>query len=209
MLTKNEINMARELTKKIQVQGDLIAKVLCNMTGSEWFECVEFLPSPTGEKGISITVRNDVFGMVRTRVKWFPEEYLSKSEAELVYELNRRREMESRRKEAEERAEKVAKEREKEEAAKKRYQMFLELKKEFEGVEDKQLQKGRQMVDDDRFSVEQVLEIGRRFQQEDRWYGAHYDTVKLLCDTIEKLYAEVQKCQNIHLQDEEYNEVGN
>jgi hypothetical protein len=54
--------------------------------------------------------------------------------------------------------------------------------------------KGRRMVDDDRFSVEEVLEIGRRFQQEDRWHGAHYDTAKLLCDTIEKLYAEVKKC---------------
>lgn len=54
--------------------------------------------------------------------------------------------------------------------------------------------KGIRMVDDDRFSVEQVLEIGRRFQQEDRWHGAHFDTAKLLCDTIEKLYAEVKKC---------------
>lgn len=145
MLTKNEINMARELTKKIQVQGDLIAKVLCNMTGSEWFECVEFLPSPTGEKGISITIRNDVFGMARTRAEWFPEEYLSKSEAELVYELNCRREEEKRQKEAEELAEKEAKEREEEEARKKRYQMFLELTKEFQGKEDKKARKMKEV----------------------------------------------------------------
>ena len=137
MLTKNEIIMAEELTWKLRDQGDLIAKVLCDMTRDEFFEDVKFLPAPTGEKGIAITIHNDAFGMVRTRVVWFPEEYLSKSEAELVYELNRRHEEERRRKEAEERAEKEAKEREKEEAAKKRYQMFLELKKEFEGKEDK------------------------------------------------------------------------
>lgn len=137
MLTKSEIDMARELTEKLRDQGDLIAKVLCDMTGKEWFDRVEFLPAPTGEKGISITIHNDDFGMVRTRAEWFPEEYLSKSEAELVYELNRRREEERRQKEADELAEKEAKEREKEEAAKKRYQLFLELKQEFEGVEDK------------------------------------------------------------------------
>ena len=131
MLTKNEINMARELTEKLRNQGDLIAKVLCNMTGREWFESVEFLPAPDGVRGIAITIHNDVFGMVRTRVEWFPEEYLSKSEAELVNELYRRREEEKRRKEAEELAEKEAKEREEEEARKKRYQMFLELSAEF------------------------------------------------------------------------------
>ena len=35
--------------------------------------------------------------------------------------------------------------------------------------------------------VGQVLKIGRDFRDKDRWYGAHYDTVKLLCDTIEYL----------------------
>lgn len=137
MLTKNEIRLAEELTEKLQDQGDLIAKVLCDMTGREWFDRMEFLPAPTGEKGISITIQNEGFGeWPKTRVVWFPEEYLSKSEAELVYELNRRREEERRQKEAEELAEKEAKEREKEEAAKKRYQLFLELKKEFESKED-------------------------------------------------------------------------
>ena len=35
--------------------------------------------------------------------------------------------------------------------------------------------------------VECVLEIGRAFQQQDPMLGAHHDTVKLLCDTIEYL----------------------
>lgn len=126
--------MAGELTEKLQDQGELIAKVLCDMTGSEYFERVEFLPLPTGEKGISITIQNEGFGeWPKTRVEWFPEEYLSKSEAELVYELNRRHEEERRQKEAEERAEKEAEEREKEEAAKKRYQLFP-LDIEYEGT---------------------------------------------------------------------------
>ena len=50
MLTKDEINMAEVLTDKLRNQGDLIAKVLCDMTKDEFFECVEFLPAPTGEK---------------------------------------------------------------------------------------------------------------------------------------------------------------
>lgn len=33
--------------------------------------------------------------------------------------------------------------------------------------------------------VEQVLKIGRDYQNKDGYRGAHYDTVKLLCDTIE------------------------
>lgn len=35
--------------------------------------------------------------------------------------------------------------------------------------------------------VEHVLKIGREFQKQDNWRGAHYDTAKLLCDTIEYL----------------------
>ena len=35
--------------------------------------------------------------------------------------------------------------------------------------------------------VDQVLKIGRDFQNQDRWRGAHYDTARLLCDTIERL----------------------
>ena len=35
--------------------------------------------------------------------------------------------------------------------------------------------------------VEQVLKIGRDFQKQDIWRGAHHDTAKLLCDTIEYL----------------------
>lgn len=34
-------------------------------------------------------------------------------------------------------------------------------------------------------NIEQVLEIGRDYQNKDGYRGAHYDTVKLLCDAIE------------------------
>lgn len=37
-------------------------------------------------------------------------------------------------------------------------------------------------------NVEHVLKIGREFQMQDSWRGAHHDTAKLLCDTIEYLY---------------------
>lgn len=45
--------------------------------------------------------------------------------------------------------------------------------------------------------VERVLEIGRNFQKQDAWRGAHHDTVKLLCDTIE------------HLRDQSNAQIGN
>lgn len=35
--------------------------------------------------------------------------------------------------------------------------------------------------------IDHILKIGRDFQNSDKWHGAHYDTVKLLCDTIEYL----------------------
>lgn len=35
--------------------------------------------------------------------------------------------------------------------------------------------------------VDEVLQIGRAFQKQDLWRGAHHDTAKLLCDTIEYL----------------------
>ena len=35
--------------------------------------------------------------------------------------------------------------------------------------------------------VARVLKIGRDFQKQDTWRGAHHDTAKLLCDTIEYL----------------------
>ena len=35
--------------------------------------------------------------------------------------------------------------------------------------------------------VDKVLEIGRAFQKQDLFRGAHHDTAKLLCDTIEYL----------------------
>ena len=35
--------------------------------------------------------------------------------------------------------------------------------------------------------VDKVLQIGREFQKQDLYRGAHHDTAKLLCDTIEYL----------------------
>ena len=41
--------------------------------------------------------------------------------------------------------------------------------------------------------VETVLKIGRDYQNKDGYRGAHYDTVKLLCDTIEYLRDQLPK----------------
>ena len=35
--------------------------------------------------------------------------------------------------------------------------------------------------------IDHILKVGRDFQNTDTWRGAHYDTAKLLCDTIEHL----------------------
>lgn len=42
-------------------------------------------------------------------------------------------------------------------------------------------------------NVEYVLKIGRDYQNKDGFRGAHYDTVKLLCDTIEYLRDKLPK----------------
>lgn len=47
-------------------------------------------------------------------------------------------------------------------------------------------------------TVEDVLRIGRDFQKTDRLHGAHYDTVKLLCDTIEDLNEQLLEQKNLH-----------
>ena len=41
--------------------------------------------------------------------------------------------------------------------------------------------------------VEQVLKIGREFQDQDNWHGAHYDTARLLCDTIVRLSRKLEE----------------
>lgn len=47
-------------------------------------------------------------------------------------------------------------------------------------------------------TVEDVLRIGRDFQNTDRLHGAHYDTVKLLCDTIEDLNEQLFEAKKPH-----------
>ena len=47
------------------------------------------------------------------------------------------------------------------------------------------------------WTTERVLEIGRNFQNEDKWHGAHWDTAKLLCDKIEELDRKSFKWTNV------------
>ena len=41
--------------------------------------------------------------------------------------------------------------------------------------------------------LDQVLKIGREFQNQDNWHGAHYDTARLLCDTIVRLSRKLEE----------------
>ena len=45
--------------------------------------------------------------------------------------------------------------------------------------------------------VDQVLKIGRDFQNQDNWHGAHYDTARLLCDTIVRLNGKLKGKENV------------
>ena len=54
--------------------------------------------------------------------------------------------------------------------------------------------------------VEQVLKIGREFQDQDRWRGAHYDTARLLCDTIERLNQKLKE-KRAEMTYEEYQKI--
>ena len=43
------------------------------------------------------------------------------------------------------------------------------------------------ILDSSNVDIDHILAIGRDLQNSDKWHGAQYDTVKLLCDTIERL----------------------
>ena len=43
------------------------------------------------------------------------------------------------------------------------------------------------IIDSSNVDIDHILAIGRDLQNSDKWHGAQYDTVKLLCDTIERL----------------------
>ena len=43
------------------------------------------------------------------------------------------------------------------------------------------------IINMENMDIDHILKVGRDFQNTDTWHGAHYDTVKLLCDTIEHL----------------------
>ena len=49
------------------------------------------------------------------------------------------------------------------------------------------------LINIDHMDIDHILEIGRNFQNSDRWHGATYDTAKLLCDTIENLKKNLEK----------------
>lgn len=43
------------------------------------------------------------------------------------------------------------------------------------------------IINMENMDIDHILKVGRDFQNTDTWRGAHFDTVKLLCDTIEHL----------------------
>ena len=43
------------------------------------------------------------------------------------------------------------------------------------------------IINIENMDIDHILKVGRDFQNTDTWRGAHFDTVKLLCDTIEHL----------------------
>lgn len=45
-------------------------------------------------------------------------------------------------------------------------------------------------------NIDHILEVGRDFQMQDTFRGAHFDTVKLLCDTIVMLRAQAEEKGN-------------
>jgi hypothetical protein len=67
--------------------------------------------------------------------------------------------------------------------------------RELERLEEMEAEKNEQPKSSDSPSIinmeyvdiDHILKVGRDFQNTDTWRGAHFDTVKLLCDTIEYL----------------------
>ena len=67
--------------------------------------------------------------------------------------------------------------------------------RELERLEEMEVEKNEQpksvsgspIINMEYVDIDHILKVGRDFQNTDTWHGAHYDTVKLLCDTIEHL----------------------
>ena len=64
----------------------------------------------------------------------------------------------------------------------------LEWLEEMEAEKNEQPKSGDSpIINMEYVDIDHILKVGRDFQNTDTWHGAHYDTVKLLCDTIEHL----------------------
>jgi hypothetical protein len=72
--------------------------------------------------------------------------------------------------------------------------------RELERLEEMEAEKNEQPKSSDSPSIinmeyvdiDHILKVGRDFQNTDTWRGAHFDTVKLLCDTIRPLFNQAQ-----------------
>jgi hypothetical protein len=62
---------------------------------------------------------------------------------------------------------------------------LLELAR--KNVHSGEIERKSAIIDPGNADIDHILAIGRDLQNADRWHGAQYDTVKLLCDTIERL----------------------
>lgn len=62
---------------------------------------------------------------------------------------------------------------------------LLELAR--KNILNSEIERKASIIDSSNADIDHILAIGRDLQNSDKWHGAQYDTVKLLCDTIERL----------------------
>lgn len=62
---------------------------------------------------------------------------------------------------------------------------LLELAR--KNIHDSEIERKSAIIDSSNVDIDHILVVGRDLQNSDKWHGAQYDTVKLLCDTIERL----------------------
>ena len=62
---------------------------------------------------------------------------------------------------------------------------LLELAR--KNIHSRKIEREAAIIDSSNVDIDHILAIGRDLQNSDKWHGAQYDTVKLLCDTIERL----------------------
>lgn len=71
------------------------------------------------------------------------------------------------------------------ETEKEYFNELLELAR--KNIHSRKIERKVAIIDPGNVDIDHILAIGRDLQNSDRWHGAQYDTVKLLCDTIERL----------------------